>query len=130
MKKTLLLVLAASLVLASAAAAKDPVLTKKAGDYTVTVAFEKNPPVTGKNRISITLKDPAGLEVTDARVVLEYSMPPMPGMPAMNYRAEAKSSGGNYAATADFSMAGPWNLSVRIERAGKTSQAKFNVDVR
>jgi hypothetical protein len=52
----------------------------------------------------------------------------MPGMPAMNYKANAVLSGNTYAAKLDFSMSGAWNVTVKITKGGKTSTVKFNVD--
>jgi len=109
--------------------AKDYTVTKKAGGYTVHVRMDKNPPIVGGNNIEITIQDAAGAEVTDATVVVEYSMPAMPGMPAMNYKTRTETKNKKYTATLDFSMSGAWNINVKIMRAGKTQSVKFNVDV-
>ena len=109
--------------------AKDYTVTKKVGSYMVQVRMDKNPPITGKNNIEINLQDAAGAEVTDATVVVEYSMPAMPGMPAMNYKTKTDTKNKKYLATLDFSMSGAWNINVKITRAGKTQSVKFNVDV-
>lgn len=109
--------------------AKDFDVTKKAGDYDVIIKIDKNPPATGKNNITAEIKDAAGKAVTDAKVIVDYSMPAMPGMPAMNYKANAKLSGSIYKATMDLSMGGSWNIAVKITRGGKTVAAKFNIDV-
>ncbi len=105
-------------------------ITKKAGDHTVEVTMDKNPPVTGKNNVDIAVKDKAGKAVTDAKVVVEYSMPAMPGMPPMNYKANAELKGETYRAVMNPSMAGPWNVAVKIARGGKTDTAKFTIDVK
>jgi hypothetical protein len=105
-------------------------ITKKAGDYTVDFALDKNPPVMGKNNVEVGVKDKAGSPVTDARVVVEYSMPAMAGMPAMNYKSTARSKGDKYLAVIEPSMAGPWNIAVKITRAEKTDTAKFTIDVK
>jgi hypothetical protein len=109
--------------------AKDFTLAKKAGNYMVQVRMDKNPPITGKNNIEIGIQDAAGAEVTDARVIVEYSMPAMPGMPAMNYKTKTETKNKKYIATIDFSMSGAWNINIKITRAGKTQSVKFNVDV-
>ena len=105
-------------------------ITKKAGDYTVDFATDKNPPVMGKNTVTVGLKDKAGAPVADAKVVVEYSMPPMSGMPAMNYKSTAQPKGDKYAAVIEPSMAGPWNIAVKISKGGKTDTAKFTMDVK
>jgi len=109
--------------------AKDYAVTKKAGNYMVQVRMDKNPPITGKNNIEIGIQDAAGAEVPDARVIVEYSMPAMPGMPAMNYKTKTEIKNKKYMATVDFSMSGAWNINIKITRAGKTQSVKFNVDV-
>ncbi len=112
------------------AIAKDFEVTKKAGDYTVVVTMDKNPPTTGDNNLTVSVKDGAGADVTDAKVSLEYSMPAMPGMPPMKYNTNAELAGKQYKTKVNFSMSGSWNMIVRIVRGGKTAQAKFTVDAR
>ncbi len=92
--------------------------------------IDKNPPVVGDNNISIEIKDESGKYVTDAKVMVDYSMPAMPGMPAMNYKTDAAVSGSIYKAVMNLSMSGSWNIAVKITRAGKTSSAKFSIDAR
>jgi hypothetical protein len=116
------------LVVASIAYAKDYELTKKAGEYTVEVKIDKNPPVVGDNITTVEIKDASGKYVTDAKVVVNYSMPAMMGMPVMNYKADAELKGSEYKAKMVLSIAGSWNVEVRITRAGKTVTAKFTVD--
>ena len=116
------------LLIAGMAYAKDYVVTKKAGQYDVEVKMDKNPPVAGDNNISIEIKDASGKYVTDAKVRVEYSMPAMPGMPAMNYKEDATASGNTYKAEMNLSMAGSWNVAVKIKKYGKTNTVKFNVD--
>ena len=116
------------LLIAGIAYAKDYEVKKKAGDYDVTVKIDKNPPVVGDNNITIDIKDAAGKNVTDAAVKVEYSMPAMPGMPAMNYKADAELKGYEYKAKMNLSMSGSWNIAVKITRGGKTTTVKFNVD--
>ena len=129
MKKLVLAVMAALLV-AGTAMAKDYEVTKKAGDYTVVVKMDRNPPITGDNNLSVAIKDAAGAEVKDARVAVEYSMAAMPGMPAIKVKTDAELKGGEYKAKLNFSMAGGWSIATKITRGGKTVQAKFSVDVR
>jgi hypothetical protein len=109
--------------------AKDFMVVKKAGDYMVHMKLDKNPPVTGQNEMEISIQDATGADVTDATVAVDYSMPAMPGMPAMNYKAKAEVKGSRYLTNVDFSMSGAWNVNIKITRAGKTQSVKFNVDV-
>ncbi len=109
--------------------AKNYEMVKKAGNYTVRVIMDKNPPIAGENNVAISIQDAAGAEIVDAAVIVEYSMPAMPGMPAMNYKTKTDTKNKKYMATVDFSMSGAWNINVKITRAGKTQSVKFNVDV-
>ena len=109
MKRIIAILAAAAFMMSCGLAfAKDYELTKKAGDYTVLITIDKNPPVTGKNNMAVGIKDGAGKDVTDATVVIDYVMPAMPGMPAMNYKAGTSLKNKRYVAEVDFSMSGSW----------------------
>jgi hypothetical protein len=110
--------------------AKDYTVQKQAGDYALEITMDKNPPVVGANNVEVVVKDKAGKAVTDAKVQIVASMPAMPGMPAMENKADAKLDGGKYKAKVDLSMGGSWNMSVRITQGGKTTTAKWTVDAR
>ena len=126
------IVIAAGIVLAlmTGAAFAANTLTKNTGEYTVGLTMEKSPPVMGKNNVDVSVKDAKGAAVTDARVVVEYSMPAMPGMPAMSYKANADLKGDTYRAVIEPSMSGSWNVAVKISRGGKTETAKYTMDVK
>jgi hypothetical protein len=109
--------------------AKDYEITKKTGDYVAHISMDKNPPVTGKNHMAVGIKDGAGKDLTDAAVTIDYGMPAMPGMPAMNYKTGAGLKDKRYLAILDFSMSGAWNIHIKITRGGKTQSVKLNVDV-
>ncbi len=92
------------------------IIAKKAGPYSVEMSMDRNPPVAGRNNADITVKDASGKAVIDAKVTVDYSMPAMPGMPAMNYKSEAEFKGGIYRTVISPSMAGSWNIAVRVSR--------------
>jgi len=121
---TLILLLSAGIV-----GAKDYEIKKMVGDLSVVVKMDKNPAVMGENGAIVTVKDLAGKEVTDAEVKIEYSMPAMSGMPAMNYQSALALKDKSYQGKLNYSMSGPWNIVVKIVRGGKTSSTKFSVDV-
>ena len=128
MKKIALVVL--SLLLSAGIVwAKGYEIQKKAGDLSVVVKMDSSPAVMGENGVVVTVNDAAGKEVTDAGVKVEYSMPAMPGMPAMNYGAVLALNKNTYQGKLNFSMSGPWNVVVKIVRGGKTVSTKFSVDV-
>lgn len=108
--------------------AKEFQLTKRLGEYTVEITNDKNPAVVGENNLKIVIKDQAGNFVPDAKVAVEYSMPAMPGMPPMNYKANAELKGNQYLAKMDIPVSGSWNVGVKISRAGKAGTIKFSVD--
>ena len=112
------------------AVAKEYEISKKAGDLNIVIKIDKNPPVAGKNNVEIIITDATGKAVTDAKVVVAYSMPPMPGMAPMNYKTDAELKGAAYRAILNYSMAGSWNNEVRITRSGKTVSARFTIDAK
>jgi len=127
--KRLITMILAMLLIIGIAYAKDYEVTKKAGEYNVIVKIDKNPPVVGDNNMKIDIKDASGKNVTDAKVKVEYSMPAMPGMPAMNYKTTAELKDNAYKAKMNLSMTGPWNIAVKIAKGGKTASMKFSIDV-
>lgn len=127
---TIIAWLAVVFLAAGSVFASDYEITKKAGQYTLNVRIDRNPPVAGKNNVAIEIKDGAGKVVTDATVALDYSMPPMPGMPPMNYKAAATLKGRKYVATLDLPMPGSWNIILKITRGDQTQTARFTVDAK
>ena len=113
---------------APTAGAKSYELKKKAGDFEAEVRMERNPPSPGDNNIEIEIKDGEGKPITEAKVLVNYYMPPMPRMAPMNYTTDAKLKGEKYKATMNLIMSGPWVIAVKITHGGKTSTAKFNID--
>ncbi len=128
MKKIILVTVALLLIAAGAVFAAGREVKHKAGPYDIKVKFDKNPPTTGANDVDIQIKDATGKYVTDAMVKVDYSMPAMPGMPAMNYKTNAALEGNKYAAKLDLSMSGSWSIAVKITKDGQTSTVKFNID--
>lgn len=127
-KRPAAIILALALGLPPAAAA-DLELRKESGGYQVLLRIKRNPPVIGTNRIEITIEDAAGSKVTDAKVLVNYYMPPMPRMAPMNYKVETRLKDGKYVEKMRLIMSGPWIIAVKITRGGKTTTAKFSIDV-
>jgi hypothetical protein len=127
MKKTGLFLLIMMFV-SGIAFAKGLEVNQKAGEYDVRVVIDKNPPVVGTNMVTLNIRDKAGKQITDAKVRIDYSMPAMPGMPPMNYKTDAVLEGNEYRAAINLSMAGPWNIVVKIKTGEKVSTVKFNID--
>jgi hypothetical protein len=110
--------------------AGDLELTKKAGDYTVEISFDRDVPTVGANVATIRVKDREGASVKEAKIILNYYMPPMARMAPMNYKVEAKWKKDSYRASMKLIMAGPWILILRITIGDKTLSAKFQIDAR
>ncbi len=110
--------------------ARDFTLRRKMDVYTVDIAINRNPPVIGRNEIKIEIKDASGKYIANAPVSVNYYMPPMPGMPPMNYTVNASPGGNGYKATMDLIMAGPWNIVIKTTVAGKQLRVAMPIDVR
>ena len=128
--RAVLLSLVIFLISGPAVHAGDYKVRKRAGPYTVDMAINRNPPVLGVNEISITLRDTEGRCLSGARVAVNYSMPPMPGMVPMNYTVPAAPYGNGYRARMNFIMTGPWNIAVRLQAGGAHVKVVFPIDVR
>ena len=109
---------------------RDYTVRRKVDAYTVDLSINRNPPVTGKNDISIEIRDSLGKHVTNAPVSVNYYMPPMQGMPPMNYTVSACPSGNGYKVTMDLIMTGPWNIIVKTAVSGKQLRVATPIDVR
>lgn len=127
---SLVVVIIASFALITGCAKNVYSVTKTAGDLTVNMQINNNPPTTGTNILTVGIKDNEDKYVTDADVKVNYSMPAMPGMPPMSYDTDAKLSGNVYKADINLSMAGPWNIAVKITRDSDVQKTKFSIDVR
>jgi nitrogen fixation protein FixH len=126
--KNLAIILLTVFFMTGVAFAKNFEASKKAGEYDVTLNIDKNPPVVGDNAFTVSVKDASGKPVTDAKVMIDYTMPAMPGMPAMNYKAETALKESAYTGNMNLSMSGAWNVVIKIIRADKTATARFNVE--
>ena len=103
----------------------------KAGDYTVVVKIDKNPPGMGNNTMDIYITDKNQRPVTDAHVKVHYLMPSLPGKPPMmEYDTEATLRDNHYLARMNLSMAGKWSVIVSVIRAGKTGTMTFSFFVK
>jgi hypothetical protein len=128
--KKFLLMLFMLIFITDTSVAREYKARKKTADYTVDMAIDRNPPIVDKNRLTLEIRDNNGRLVTNAKVLVNYYMPPMPGMPPMNYKTYAKPSGNQYAVLMDLIMSGPWNIVIKITRDGKAATVRFAIDVR
>jgi membrane fusion protein, copper/silver efflux system len=100
---------------------------KITGDLRLRMSTEPEPAKVGENRLRIEVKDTRGQPVTDATLTLEYSID-MPGM--MIEKAQASHAGGGvYEAKLRLAMAGPWGVTVSIQRPGQAEvRERFTVN--
>ncbi len=128
MKKSILLSIFFLFCISHSAHGRGLEVQKKVDNYEVLIRLDKHPPVLGDNPLEVEIKEPGGRTVTDAKVLVNYYMPPMPRMAPMNYKADASFSKGKYKMTMNIIMSGPWIIRVLISRGGNTSIVKINVD--
>ena len=109
----------------SSGAQTKPAATKPAVD--IMLMSKPNPPKTGENTFDVMVKDAAGKPITDAEVMAMFYMPPMPAMkmPEMKNTVTLKhQKSGTYTGTGQVMMAGKWDVTVSVKRAGKEIGSK------
>ncbi len=119
-----------SLIAASPVLAGDLRMANRHGTDVVEIAINRNPPIVGDNGIEISITDGNGRRVSEAQVLVNYYMPPMPRMVPMNYTIPAKLKGNTYQATLHLIMDGPWIIALKITQGGKMSTSKFHINAR
>ncbi|QOY54780.1 FixH family protein [Candidatus Sulfurimonas marisnigri] len=119
---TILLTLLLSLSFLQAAA-----FEKSAKSRTTEVIISSDKPLTtGSNTIILDITP----KYKDAKVSVKAFMPAMPGMPAMESKADAKDLGnGKFETTVNLSMGGTWQLHIFITpTVGKKSRVKTSLN--
>lgn len=93
----------------------------------VTMSSEK-PLTTGDNTIKLNITD---VKYENAKVSVKVFMPAMPGMPAMEHKADAKNLGnGHYEVDVNFSMSGTWQIHIFVApKTGKKVRVKSSVNI-
>jgi len=104
-------------------------LQKKTADFELTASIDRTPPIIGENKLSLFLKGTDGRTITQAQILVNYYMPPMPRMAPMNYTTPAPLKGDAYRTSLYLIMEGPWYIVAKITLNGKTSSVKFNINV-
>src|SRR5712691_1000446 len=105
---------------ASGAAQAKPATQKPAVD--IMLMSKTNPVKTGENTFEVMVKDAAGKPITDAEVTAMFYMAAMPAMkmPEMKNTITLKhEKAGTYTGTGQVMMAGKWDVTVMVKRAGK-----------
>jgi hypothetical protein len=121
------LLLALALLLGGCGRAERAALETR-DDYNVTFAVEPAEAVVGDAALIVTLQDPAGQPVSDARLEVEANMSHA-GMTPVNGRA-AGDEDGVYRVPFEWTMAGDWYVDVKFTLAdGKVVSRRFPVKV-
>ncbi len=125
MKKLGSLILACGLAFGSLHAWEMQIKAKE-----VAVSFKSSGKlVSGNNHFSLT-PTLGGKPLKGAQLKLKFSMPEMPGMPAMHEKAQVKEKDGVYEASVNLPMGGTWQVKVEITtKEGKTYKGKGSVDI-
>jgi hypothetical protein len=101
-----------------AAAGKKPTLD-------IMLMSKPSPPKTGENTFEVMVKDASGKPVTDAEVTAMFFMAKMGNMPEMKNNVTLKhQKAGTYVGTGQVMMAGKWDVTVSVKRAGKEIGSK------
>jgi hypothetical protein len=117
------------LLSATAANATSYKIERSVGGYSVLMSIDRNPPVAGDNTVTIEVTDATTGCACNADVVIEYSRPAMPGSPPLSYRANTVMKRGRHVGKITLSLAGFWNIAVKITSGNKTWTTNFTVDV-
>ena len=83
---------------------------------------QPDPPRIGENTFEVAVRDAAGQPISDADVSITFFMPAMPtmNMPAMRNSAKLPPAGGGiYRGSGQVVMAGRWDVTVDVSRAGQ-----------
>ncbi|BDQ29593.1 FixH family protein [Helicobacter ailurogastricus] len=85
--------------------------------------------VNGDNKFSIT-PSLHGKALKGAQVKVKFSMPEMPGMPAMHESAKLKEKDGVYEGSVNLPMNGTWQVKVEVKtKDGHIYKGKGSVDI-
>ncbi len=109
------IMLAWSMVLLNASTLNESL---KADDINLLLTTDKAL-IVGSNQISIELSKDSK-PITDLEILqMKIFMPEMPGMPYMEYKADAKLVDGKYLIDVNFAMSGTWQYKIRFKTSDK-----------
>ena len=112
-----------ALITTGAALAQAPAGQKPTVDIMLT--SKPSPPKTGDNTFEVMVKDASGKPITDADVSAQFYMAKMGNMPEMKNTVTLKhEKEGRYVGTGQVMMAGKWDVTVSVKRAGKEIGSK------
>ena len=98
---------------------------EKKATLDIMLMSKPSPPKTGENTFEVMVKDAAGKPITDAEVTAMFYMAKMGTMPEMKNNVTLKhQKEGTYVGTGQVMMAGKWDVTVSVKRAGKEIGSK------
>ena len=114
-----------ALASSSVGAAQQPAGQKPS--LNITLMSKPTPPKMGENTFEVMVKGPDGKAITDADVTVLLYMAAMPAMKmpemkntvTLKYRKDETYKDGAYVGTGQVMMAGKWDATVTVKRAGK-----------
>jgi hypothetical protein len=107
-----------------AAAAQQPAASQNP-TVDIMLTSKPSPPKTGDNTFEVMVKGAAGKPITDAEVTAMFYMGAMGAMPEMKNTVTLKhQKEGRYVGTGQVMMAGKWDVTVMVKRAGKEIGSK------
>jgi membrane fusion protein, copper/silver efflux system len=128
--------IALSLVLAFAGCAREKTRTeyssdrssKQVGPWRIAARNRPETPSVGDNTLEIAVRDTTGAPVGGAEVEVLIWMEAMGAMPRMESRgAVREATAGRYVAKYGISMAGEWDISLRVRHGSETAQASYRL---
>jgi uncharacterized GH25 family protein len=91
----------------------------------IMLTSKPSPPKTGENTFEVMVKDAAGKPITDAEVTAMFVMAATKTMPEMKNNVTLKhTKEGSYTGSGQVAMAGNWDVTVTVKRAGKELGSK------
>ena len=105
--------------------AQKPASSTQKPTLDITLTSKPSPPKSGDNTFEVTVKDPSGKPITDAEVSAQFYMGAMGAMSEMKNTVTLKhQKDGRYVGTGQVMMAGKWDVTVSVKRAGKQIGSK------
>jgi Cu(I)/Ag(I) efflux system membrane fusion protein len=129
MKSVTRIAAAVLLLLAACSRKKEAAGALRAGDMSVRLELDPDPPRAGENVLRVEVTDEQGKPVDGAQLGFLYQMPAMGSMPEMKGGGEVKAlGGGRYEIAYPLSMPGTWNLTLGIDAPGRPhGELRFKV---
>lgn len=124
---TMTLLTSLALVLVACGGASAPTPTPTSSDAQISLTTHPDPPQSGKVELIVQVNDARGQPLPDADVYIFAGHTEMKGMD-MNGKATAQGDG-RYTTTANFSMAGPWKVTVQVKKAPLDVIQVFNLEL-